>query len=118
MISSSAGGNRGIDTSHRNRRPRENGFDNHAARAAAEGLAPGGHFIQHETERENIRARVEIVSANLLGRHVGRSAADDSDDRSGILIGRRRKSSPALVQFLWEPAWRGQNRGPSRVRAW
>ena len=82
------GGNRGIDTSHRGRRAGENGFDNHAARATAECLASRCHFVEHETEREDVGARVEAVSSNLLGRHVGRSAAYDSNDGIGIgLIG-------------------------------
>src|ERR1700692_4563792 len=57
----------GIDAARGNRRPRQNGLDNHAARAAAKRLASCGHFIQQQTEREDIRARVQIVSADLLG---------------------------------------------------
>ena len=79
------GRNRGIDTSHWGRRAGQNRLDNHAARAATERLAARCHFVEHETEREDVRARVEAVSSDLLRRHVRRSAANDSNDGIGIL---------------------------------
>src|SRR6476660_7148868 len=52
----------GTDASRGNRGPRQNGLDNYSARAAAKRLAPCRHFIQQKAEREDIRARVQIVS--------------------------------------------------------
>src|ERR1700730_7147660 len=57
----------GIYISRWDRGPRQNGFNNLAARAAAKSLARCRHFIQQQTEREDIRARVQIVSADQLG---------------------------------------------------
>src|ERR1700731_541313 len=57
----------GIDISRGNRGPSQNGLNSLAARAAAKRLLPCRHFIQQQTEREDIRARVHIVSADLLG---------------------------------------------------
>src|SRR5215472_1396462 len=56
----------GIDASNGNRGTRQNRLDNNAARGPAKRLAPCRHFIQQQTEREDIRARVQIVSTDLL----------------------------------------------------
>src|SRR5215469_7279436 len=74
----------GVDTSYRNGHPRQDGLNDGAAGGATKRLAPRGHLVQHQTKREDVRTRVQRVSAHLLGRHVGRSAAYDSDDRSGV----------------------------------
>ena len=44
-----------------------------------------GHFIEQETKSENIRARVEVIAAYLLRRHVRGSATDDADKGDGFL---------------------------------
>ena len=50
------------------------------ARAAAECLASGHHFIEHRAEAENVRPGVNLATLGLLGRHVRWRA----DDRSGV----------------------------------
>jgi len=74
-----------INGARGNRLASKNSFNDGAAGAAAESLAAGGHFVEHETERKDVGAGVEVVAANLFRRHVGGSSADDSDDRGGIL---------------------------------
>src|SRR5579862_1131909 len=54
--------NIGIDASRGNGSSGENSFDDHAACAAAKCLASRRHFVQQETEGEDIGARVQIVS--------------------------------------------------------
>jgi hypothetical protein len=58
---------------------------NHRCGGAAEGLLASSHFVQEEAEGEDVRAGIEIVAADLLRGHVGGSAADDTDERDGIL---------------------------------
>ena len=45
-------------------------FGDYASGVPCERLPAGGHFVQHGAEAEKIGARVEIVAAHLLGRHV------------------------------------------------
>ena len=52
----------------------QDGFEDCAARLAAEGKDAGGHFVEHRTEGEKIGAGVHCFSADLLGRHVGDGA--------------------------------------------
>jgi len=54
-----------------------------------EGLAARRHLVEHDTEGENVAARVEVPALRLLGRHVG----DRSDGRAGarqLLLARDR----------------------------
>ena len=37
-------------------------------------LAAGGHLVEHDAEREQVGARIDILAARLLGRHVGDGA--------------------------------------------
>lgn len=63
-------------------------------------LPPGGHLVENNSERENIRAGVKLFPQGLFGGHVGHRA--DGCSRAGqVLVGRegRRKAhrfSPAL----------------------
>src|SRR5262245_9920773 len=45
-------------------------------RRTVERRAPRGHFIKHDAQAENVRARVHSQTARLFGRHVSRSAHD------------------------------------------
>ena len=49
----------------------QNRRKNYARCVSAERLTAGGHFVKHHAERKQIRARIQIFSADLLGRHVG-----------------------------------------------
>ena len=71
------------------RRGRDRGQDlveHDAGRRPPERLVPGRHLVQHDAEREEIRAGVELLAPHLLGRHVGHRA--DRPPRAGQLMGR------------------------------
>ena len=34
-------------------------------------MAPGRHFVEHDAQTEQVRARVEFLAQRLFGRHVG-----------------------------------------------
>ncbi len=57
-------------------------LDQHRGRRVGDiRLAPGDHFKQHDTQRINIGARINLLCQTLLGRHVlGRA---DADARAG-----------------------------------
>jgi hypothetical protein len=40
-------------------------------RSALERPSPGRHFVQHDAQREDVRAVVERAPRDLFGRHVG-----------------------------------------------
>ena len=46
------------------------------------GSAAGRHFVQHHAEREEVGARVDLLAARLLRRHIGDGA--DSGSRAGV----------------------------------
>ena len=46
---------------------------------AIEGILPGEHFVQHGTQRKNIRASIYLASHCLFRRHVARRAEHLSD---------------------------------------
>ena len=52
------------------RRAIQNGVKNLRRAASRECLFSRHHFIEHQTERKNIRAAVQFFSPRLLGRHV------------------------------------------------
>ena len=80
-----AGGGGFEQEARRRRSASKNGFDDRATGSPAERLVAGGHFIEQETQGKNIGAAVEVIAANVLGRHIGRCAADNADDGEGIL---------------------------------
>ena len=41
---------------------------------SCEGTLAGGHLVEHQSEGEDVGARVERLAAHLLGRHVSRRA--------------------------------------------
>ncbi len=64
----------GIEADRGNRRAIQDGFEDEAAGVTAEGERAGGHFIEDDTEREEIAAGVHLFAPDLLGRHVGDGA--------------------------------------------
>src|ERR1700733_5351494 len=61
----------GIQTNRRNRRALENGIESDAGTFAAKWQLSGGHFVENDSEGEEIRARIQLLRAHLLRRHVG-----------------------------------------------
>ena len=45
--------------------------EDHAGTFAAEGELAGRHLVQHRSEREQVRARIQFLRPHLLRRHVG-----------------------------------------------
>ena len=62
----------------------EDGIEDDRGRASGERLPPRGHLVEHQPEREQIRAGVQVVAARLLGRHVGNRA--ERDARAGAQV--------------------------------
>jgi hypothetical protein len=56
-----------IDSNGRERRAIENGVEDQAGGVAAERQCASGHFVQDDTEREQVAARVDIFAADLPG---------------------------------------------------
>jgi hypothetical protein len=57
----------GVQLHRRRRLAVEDGVEHHGRRGAMERLLAGGHLVEHEAEREQVRARVELFAARLLG---------------------------------------------------
>ena len=85
---------RGVDAARRHRFAIEDAVEDHRRRVAGETLPAGRHLVEHDAEREQVGARIEILAARLLGRHVG-DGADGGADHAGEVLrrgfpGRRR----------------------------
>src|SRR6202034_1647247 len=52
---------------------------------SGEGQLAGGHFVEHDGEGEEVGAGVEILAADLFGRHIGDGA--DGGAGSGDVLG-------------------------------
>src|SRR5712691_1680095 len=68
----------------------------HCGRVALERPVAGGHLVEYRTEAEQVRARIQRLSARLLGRHVsdrpdGRARACEPFRRGA---GRGQRGSP------------------------
>ncbi len=66
------------------RLPVQNRVEHHRRRLALERLAPGGHLIEHQPEREKIGAGVELFAARLLRRHVVDRAEGHAGHRQDV----------------------------------
>ena len=77
------------------------------SRVAFERSSAGQHFVQHGAERKEVRASIDRLSANLLGRHV----ADRAHHRAGI--GSRRENGRLSRGAVgWPLSRRGRSREP------
>ena len=48
----------------------QNSRKNHAGSVSLERLLPRRHFVKHQTERKQIRTRIQVFAAHLFGRHI------------------------------------------------
>ena len=105
------GGQRRVEPRRGHRRLAENPFEDHRRGRAGKWLRASRHLVQHDAERKEIGARVEVESARLLRRHVrdradGRAAVGDvgGGDGDAAVTGRfliaRRKLGEAEIQHL------------------
>ncbi len=46
-------------------------------------MTAGGHLVEHHADREDIRAVIDRLALELLGRHVGQRADDHADAGRG-----------------------------------
>ena len=82
----------------------QNGIENHSRAFAAERQCPGRHFVEHRTEREQIRAGVQFLGSHLLRRHVGHRAQRRARTGQVLLAHRRRLRRSAAAFWLAELA--------------
>lgn len=73
----------------------ENGVHRLHARGAAESALAGEHFIENRAEAEDVGARVGLLAAHLLGRHVAhrahhRAGLGDGSFLRGVIRPQRR----------------------------
>src|SRR5437899_12051419 len=57
----------------------ENSLENFCRSLSSKWLSAGSHFVEHDSEAEEIAARIQLPSTGLLGRHIG----DRTQDRAG-----------------------------------
>jgi len=80
---------------------------------ARERLPAGSHFIEHKTEAENVRSRIDFFAPRLLGRHIGESSQGRTRSCEQLLAGgcrhrgnaRRTPERPELCQSEIQDAW-------------
>ena len=70
---------RGIQTQRRYRLLVQNRIQCGDDVAGGEGLFAGSHFVEHNTQRKQIAARIQHFAASLLGRHVNRRSRNHAD---------------------------------------
>src|ERR1700740_794687 len=63
-----------IDAAGGNRGAGQNSVGDDSGGVARERLPASGHFIEHQTETENVRACVQFLATDLLWRHVAQSS--------------------------------------------
>src|SRR5207253_9621201 len=68
----------GIETDGSDRRMIEDAIENFSRAVAAKCGAASRHFIENNTEAEEIAASVKFTAASLFGRHVGDGAESGS----------------------------------------
>ncbi len=88
--------------------------DRRRARFAMERLLGRDHLEQNATERKDVRARIDGLAAQLLGRHV----AERADHRAGIGLepARRRDVRLVALREQRDRSAPGRSRGSSRGR--
>ena len=77
--------NFGIKVAQRRRPAAENAFNDRSTGVAGKRLSPGRHFVEQQTKRKDVGARIQVITANLFGRHIRRSPTDVSDHRDRLL---------------------------------
>ena len=120
MMSSSFGGEIGIQPHRSDGRAVQNGVEDQRRAVAAEGQRAGGHFVEHGPEGKQVGARVKFFAAHLLRRHVG-----DRAQRAPGLVRCSAVSTVAvamvsarLSHLSGDGLWPGRNRESWRGRAW
>ena len=78
----------GIEQHRRHRCAVEDRVEDHRRGAADERLAAGDHLVQDHAEREDVGARVDVLAARLLGRHVGHGADGRARRRQLVVVAR------------------------------
>ena len=73
--------NLGIQADRGDGRFFEDGGKDDSGGIAAKWKRAGDHLIEHRAETEKVGARIELLAASLLGRHIGDGA--DSEARTG-----------------------------------
>jgi hypothetical protein len=63
----------------------------------------GGHLVEHGAEAEQVAARVELLAAGLLGRHVGHGAHGDAGRGQGLGASYRLRHGEARGLHLGQP---------------
>ena len=52
----------------------QDGIFENRGRVSAEGALPGRHLVENQAEGEQVGARIQLLAAHLLRRHVARGA--------------------------------------------
>jgi hypothetical protein len=80
----------GLDLRRRQRRLRQQALENGGRRRALERQLPGGHLVEHDAGGKQVAARVDLLPARLLGRHVRHRPDGRAETRQVIRPARRR----------------------------
>ena len=83
------GGQMRVERARRHRRLVQNPVEDDGRRRAGERLPAGRHLVEHDAERKQIGARVELLAARLFRRHVGDGAR--SSCRGSVEVARRHR---------------------------
>ena len=63
-----------IQTNRSDGRAIHDAVEDHARSFSAKRKRPGGHFVEHDSERKQISARIQRLATHLLRRHVSHCA--------------------------------------------
>ena len=85
MMRSRSGRDRRVDRARRRGIAIEDAVEHDGRGVAGEALAAGGHLVQHDAKREQVRARIQFLAARLLRRHVGDGAHGGADHAREVL---------------------------------
>ena len=77
-------GKPGIQRHRRRRFGVQHRIQGHDHVIAGEGLLPGGHFVEHDAEGKQVGARVKLLAARLLRRHVNRGSGNHAYRGQGV----------------------------------
>ena len=114
MMRSSSRGDRRVERARRHRLAIEDAVEDDGGRRAGKTLPAGRHLVEHDAERKEIGARIEVLAARLLRRHVRDGADGRPRHARELLGGLRRRIDRACVSPA--RASRGRSRAPSPGR--